>query len=55
MVTQPVPWLTPEQYLARERAAETKSEYVDGMLVAMSGATRAHILINVNISSGLHG
>jgi Uma2 family endonuclease len=38
-----------------ERAAETKSEYVDGALVAMSGATRHHILITVNVVSDLHG
>jgi Uma2 family endonuclease len=49
MATQPVPWFTPEEYLALERKAETKSEYVDGLLVAMSGATRAHILITVNL------
>lgn len=50
MVTQPVQRrLTPEAYLALERAAETKSEYVDGMLVAMSGAQENHVLITVNI------
>lgn len=46
---QPVQYLTPEAYLARERAAETKSEYVDGVLVAMSGATREHVLITVSV------
>lgn len=54
MAARPEGWLTPEAYLALERQATTKSEYVDGALVAMSGATRAHILINVNISSSLH-
>ena len=49
MATEPSPWLTPEEYLAFDRAAETKSEYLDGMLVAMSRATRNHILITVNI------
>ena len=49
MATEPLQRLTPKEYLARERVAETKSEYVDGMLVAMSGATRTHILITVNI------
>ena len=49
MVTQPALRLTPEAYLVQERAAETKSEYVDGVLVAMTGATREHILITVNL------
>src|SRR5689334_338471 len=37
--------LSPEEYLRRERAAETKSEYDDGVLYAMSGASRRHNLI----------
>jgi Uma2 family endonuclease len=49
MVAQTQQYLSPDSYLARERIAEAKSEYVDGMLVAMSGATRAHILITVNV------
>jgi Uma2 family endonuclease len=49
MTTQPAPWLTPEQYLALDRAAETKSEYVDGLLVAMGGAQENHVLITVNL------
>ena len=49
MATEPLQRLTPKEYLARERIAATKSEYVDGMLVAMTGATRTHILITVNI------
>jgi Uma2 family endonuclease len=54
MASQPVEWLTPEEYLKRERAAETKSEYVDGMLVAMAGATPDHVLITANVSGELH-
>lgn len=54
MTTQSIPRLTPEAYLARERAAETKSEYVDGMLIAMAGATPSHILITVNIASEMN-
>src|SRR4051794_10329154 len=41
---------TPEEYLAYERQAECKSEYIAGQIVAMSGASRAHNLINVNLS-----
>jgi Uma2 family endonuclease len=41
--------LTPEEYLALERKAETRSEYLDGDMVAMSGGTREHNLIVGNI------
>ncbi len=45
--------LTPEEYLARERALETKSEYVHGEIIAMGGASRRHSLIVVNIGGEL--
>lgn len=41
---------TAEEYLARERKAEYKSEFVNGMIVAMAGANRSHSLILVNLS-----
>jgi Uma2 family endonuclease len=37
--------LTPQEYLARERIAETKSEYYQGEVFAMAGARRGHNLI----------
>lgn len=33
---------TPAEYLAREAAAATKSEYRNGNVVAMAGASRRH-------------
>src|SRR5476651_1687481 len=33
---------TPEQYLAVERKAAFKSEYLDGYITSMSGSSRAH-------------
>ncbi len=42
-------YYTPEQYLTLERAAEYKSEYVDGQIYAMAGASRAHILLAGNV------
>ena len=45
--------LTPEEYLALERKATIKSEYVNGQMYAMSGASRAHNLICLNIGGEL--
>ena len=43
--------LTPEQYLAMERASETKHEYDHGRIIAMAGASRGHNLIALNLGS----
>lgn len=48
MVTQPRPYVTPVEYLALERQAETKSEYHDGEIVATAGASREHNVIVLN-------
>ena len=47
--------LTPAEYLAYERSAERKSEFFDGYLIAMAGASRAHSLIvhNTDVELGL--
>jgi Uma2 family endonuclease len=47
-------YVTPEEYLALERAAERKSEYRDGEIIGMTGATRRHSLITVNVGSELN-
>jgi Uma2 family endonuclease len=39
---------TTEEYLAIERAAQYKSEYIDGEIVAMVGASEPHNLIVTN-------
>ena len=49
MSTNPVIRLTPEQYLALERKAKTKSEFYNGEMFAMSGASRWHNLIAGNV------
>ncbi|MDT7808575.1 MAG: hypothetical protein QOJ70_2388 [Acidobacteriota bacterium] len=54
MSTQPTTYLTPEEYLAIERQAESKNEYIDGEMVAMTGASRKHNLIAVNITGELY-
>jgi Uma2 family endonuclease len=45
MSSQPKTYLTPEEYLALEREAEFKSEFYDGEMFMMSGASRNHCLI----------
>ncbi|MDT4953495.1 MAG: hypothetical protein QOJ02_1633 [Acidobacteriota bacterium] len=49
MSSQPKTYLTPEEYLAIERQAEYKSEYLAGEVFAMVGASRKHNLITANI------
>jgi Uma2 family endonuclease len=53
MSTVPQHFLTEQEYLARERKAEFKSEFYRGETFAMAGATREHNLISANISRGL--
>jgi len=40
---------TPEEYLELERAAEFKSEYLDGQIYAMGGASPSHAAITFNL------
>lgn len=47
-------YVPPRQYLVRERAAEERSEYFDGRIVAMSGGTRLHAVIAQNIGAHLY-
>lgn len=42
-------YLTPAEYLERERRAEYKSEYFQGEMFAMAGASRRHGLIVTNL------
>jgi Uma2 family endonuclease len=49
MSTQRGTYLTLEEYLAIESKAECKSEYVDGEMYAMSGASLRHNTIVANV------
>jgi Uma2 family endonuclease len=42
--------LTPQEYLAQERAAPFKSEYYRGETFAMAGAKHQHCLVKVNLA-----
>jgi Uma2 family endonuclease len=53
MNPNPLPKMTPEEFLVWERAEKFRHEYRDGEIVAMSGASRAHNLISVNMTREL--
>jgi Uma2 family endonuclease len=50
---QPLQLFTAEDYLRRERTASFKSEYVNGHVYAMAGASINHNRISANVLSGL--
>ena len=47
------PYVAPGDYLAAEREADTKHEYFDGSVVAMSGASIPHNLLVANLIAAL--
>ena len=55
MVAQLKATLSEEEYLAQERAGDTKHEYRSGEIVAMVGASREHNLIAGDTYATLHG
>ncbi len=55
MPIQPKQKHTPDEYLAMERESVTKSEYFNGEIFDMAGASRKHNLIVANIIAALHG
>jgi Uma2 family endonuclease len=48
------PYITPQEYLEQERTAETKSEYYDGIIVAMAGAGPEHDRVTGDAFASLH-
>lgn len=49
----PPPDIGAEEYLALEENSLTKHEYFDGQVVAMAGATDAHVTIALNLATEL--
>lgn len=49
MPAQAIPLLTEAEYLQQERHAEFKSEYLNGEIYAMAGASRRHNQITSNL------
>ena len=51
-VKEPAPkynYVSPDEYLAMERAAEEKHEYYDGYVVTMGGARLKHNQVAANL------
>lgn len=44
-------YFTPENYLEIERISPIKHEYLQGQMVAMAGASKAHVIITGNLSA----
>lgn len=55
MASQSEPRIQPAEYLERERRAETRSEFLNGEVFAMAGASREHGLVTGNVFASLHG
>src|SRR4051794_31322851 len=54
MTAVPREKLTPAEYLTIERKAEVKSEYLNGEMFAMAGASPAHNVIKENLIGELY-
>lgn len=53
MASEAKPFITPEEYLRLDRAAEVRSEYYAGQMYAMSGGSPNHSKISVNVTGEL--
>jgi Uma2 family endonuclease len=53
MATQALPFCTPEEYLEREYAADTRHEYYAGQVFAMAGGSPEHSFIGANLIAAL--
>lgn len=54
MAVQPDTQYSAQEYLEMERRADYKSEFFEGEIFAMTGASRKHNLIAMNIGAGFH-
>ncbi len=55
MTADPARRILPEEYLAMEEVSEGRNEFVDGVVVAMSGNTFPHVMIVDNLVLELNG
>ncbi len=49
-----IPYLSEQDYLAMEMSSQERHEYVSGCIFAMTGASRAHNQIGINLASFFH-
>ena len=54
MASLPKAFVSPEEYLAIDRNAETKSEYYAGQVIAFGRATKRRNLIVANVLAGIN-
>src|SRR5437868_2175769 len=54
MASHPKTFFTPEEYLRLEREVDYKSEYFNGQIFAMAGASPEHVLIVSNVVTQLN-
>lgn len=54
MAAHPQNWISPEEYLEIERAAEFKHEYYNGRMYAMAGGSYWHSVISGNLAAALN-
>jgi Uma2 family endonuclease len=54
MTTQTITYVTPDEYLAAERLSDYRSEYLDGGVYPMTGASANHSRIVLNVSTQLN-
>ena len=52
-VAEPLNFLEPDAYLEVEQKSDIKHEYVNGLIVAMAGASRRHNLLTLALASML--
>jgi Uma2 family endonuclease len=50
VASSPITKVTAEEYLAIDRAAEFRSEFVDGEIIAMSGGSPRHSKLQINLA-----
>ncbi|MFN2452939.1 MAG: Uma2 family endonuclease [Pyrinomonadaceae bacterium] len=53
MSAHPESFVNEDEYLRRELEAEYKSEYFNGEIFAMGGASESHVLITLNVAATL--
>jgi Uma2 family endonuclease len=54
MASGPITKVSAEEYLALDRAAEFRSELLDGEMVAMSGGSLRHSELKINLAVSVH-